>query len=142
MSTSIVWTGDFTSRVAGSAAAFPEPQGSAGGGGGRRRERGLVVQQFEVIGEMLSGLETLTAAGQRHSIGKILAFIRARLRELDPLLGRRNRETVGDLLDQLEHEAGRPWPNLADVRQRTESLLALLPRHAAQPASTVAGIPE
>jgi hypothetical protein len=110
-------------------------------GGRRTRKRGSIVQQFEVIREMLSSLETLTAAGQSHSIGKILAFIRARLRESDPLLGRSNRETVGDLLDQLAHEAGRPWPNLGDVRKRTECLLALLPR-AAAPVSTGARITE
>lgn len=126
----------FNSRAASMLAGFPQTQAGAGG------NRGLVMQQFEVIHEMLSGLETLTAAGQRHSIGKILAFIQARLGESGLMSSRRNRDTVGQLLGQLGHEVDSPWPNIREVRQRTECLIALLSNTAApaSSASTIAGI--
>ncbi len=136
MRTPMILPDAFAGPAAGVVAAFREHEGWAAGG-----DRDLVMPQFEVIREMLSGLETLTAAGQRHSIGKILAFIRTRLRESGPLLSGRNRETVGELLDQLTRESARPWPDLRDVRERTESLIALLPSTGA-PASTVARIRE
>ncbi len=85
-----------------------------------------VLRDCEVIREILGSLETLTAAGQRHSMGKVVAFIREQLERSPVAMNARNRETVAMMLERLTHESSRPWLDVVAVRERTEALLALV----------------
>jgi hypothetical protein len=84
------------------------------------------LRDCEVIREILGSLETLTAAGQRHSMGKVVAFIREQLERSPVAMNARNRETVAMMLERLTHESSRPWLDVVAVRERTEALLALV----------------
>jgi hypothetical protein len=72
---------------------------------------GLVV-------EMLDTLDTLTVAGQRHVMGKVL-------RLLSPASGRSARRIDG-LLADMGREAGRMAPTAATFRRRAEEVLVAL----------------
>jgi hypothetical protein len=85
-----------------------------------------ILRGCEVIREILESLETLTAAGQRHSMGKVVAFIREQLERSPVAMNARNRETVAVMLERLTHESSRPWLDVRAVRERTEALLALV----------------
>jgi hypothetical protein len=77
-----------------------------------------------VAGEMLAMLETLTNAGQRHLMAKVVTFIEGHIAKATP--GVRDRQRAAALLTQLRRESERPSPEVAAFRAHAERLIALL----------------
>lgn len=92
----------------------------------RRREDPTLCRQLGIIGEMLTTMDTLTTAGQRHNMDRIVAFIREKADHASLPLGRRNRAVLAELLDRLTQEAHRRSPSVAGFTRTAESLLSLL----------------
>jgi hypothetical protein len=69
---------------------------------------------------MLGTLETLTPAGQQHTMSKIVAFVG---RRTGPAF---REDALADLSRSLQHEAARARPDVATFCRRTEDALALL----------------
>lgn len=89
-------------------------------------ERALLLRQLSVIPEMLATLDTLTAAGQHHTIGKVVAFIQNQVRHAIPRVGRRNQVTLAELMERLKQESERLFPDLASVSQHARTLMTLV----------------
>ena len=81
--------------------------------------------EVSVVREMVSTLETLTIAGQRHTMSKLVAFIRDRLAAGLPDAPR-SRSVFADQLATLNRESERPLPNVDTFHVRVDSLLALV----------------
>lgn len=94
--------------------------------GGWRRDRSLFSMQRAVVEEMLSTLDTLTAAGQRYIMGKIVAFIRDHISSECGGASWRNQRMLAELLDQLAREGESLWPNPGSFSDRAQNLVALL----------------
>jgi hypothetical protein len=75
---------------------------------------------------MIASLDTLTAAGQRHMMSKILALFQATVGRHPPGNGSRNQRALSDLVDRLAQEADHLWPDPHQFRQHADSLLRLL----------------
>jgi hypothetical protein len=78
-----------------------------------------------IAGEMVGTLETLTNAGQRHLMAKVVTFIEGHLATAVP--GARERQRAAALLTQLKRESERPSPDVAAFRGHADTLIALLP---------------
>ena len=89
-------------------------------------EQAVLSRQLSVIPEMLATLDTLTTAGQHHTIGKVVMFIQDQVRHAIPRLGRRNRATLAELMERLERESERQLPDLASVSRHATSLMTLI----------------
>jgi hypothetical protein len=77
-------------------------------------------RQAATVREMLGTLETLTPAGQQHTMSKIVAFVG---RRTGPAF---REDALADLSRSLQHEAARARPDVATFCRRTEDALALL----------------
>jgi hypothetical protein len=82
------------------------------------------ARQAATVREMLATLETLTPAGQQHTMSKIVAFV-----------GRQSGDTfredaLADLSRSLQREAARALPDVATFCRGTEDVLALLAANA------------
>jgi hypothetical protein len=75
---------------------------------------------------MLSTLETLTVAGQRHTMGKIAGFLSGTVERPGPTVSLRTRSATSELLSRLAHEAERLSPDVGSFCWAAESLLRLL----------------
>ncbi|HLK89759.1 MAG TPA: hypothetical protein VKZ18_07690 [Polyangia bacterium] len=84
--------------------------------------------RLAVAREMLVTLETLTNAGQRHLMAKVVTFIEGQVAEAPAARGRQ-RATAAQLLAQLKRESDRPFPEVAAFRSRAEGLIGLLAPH-------------
>ena len=93
---------------------------------GRPSEHALLVQQLPVIREMLGTLDTLTIAGQRHVMQKVVDFVDTKTRVVAARMSHRNRATLFDLLTQLGKESERLVPDSARFARQAESLITLL----------------
>ena len=82
--------------------------------------------QAGTIREMLLGLGTLTTAGQRHSMNKIVDFLAKHVPGAGYELGRRNKEALVRLIEALRRESERPLPEIALFSHQTENILALM----------------
>ena len=80
----------------------------------------------ETIREMLSRLETLTFAGQRHSMSKIVDFVGQHVRHAPQGVGSRNGRMLTELIAWLRDESERALPDVATFCRRSEALLTLL----------------
>ena len=95
-------------------------------------ERSLVhgvsgpTREVPVVQEMLATLDTLTAAGQRHTMGKVVSFISDAIKRLGSSVSLRNRSTLTELLSRLAHESERRSPDVQRFRGSADSLLELL----------------
>ena len=83
-------------------------------------------RQIATIREMLSMLDTLTAAGQRHSMSKIVGFVDQHVGRTLDRIGARNGSTLTELSTWLRHESQRTLPDVATFRRRADDLLSLL----------------
>ena len=94
--------------------------------GRRHAERALLARQLSVIREMLGMLDTLTIAGQRHVMEKVVSFVDtcARAPAVRPTPG--HRETLFELVLQLRKESERLVPDSLRFAERAEDLIALL----------------
>jgi hypothetical protein len=81
--------------------------------------------RVQTVREMVRGLDTLTGAGQRHVMGKVVDFIVAELRGRGPAPGRRAR-ALARTLDRIASEPARLAPAVRPFARRAEVLLALL----------------
>jgi len=81
---------------------------------------------LSVIREMLVMLDSLTIAGQRHLMEKVVHFVEEQVPRLSASVSRRNHAAVGTILDGLRRESDRLVPDVAVFSQGAESLLALL----------------
>jgi hypothetical protein len=82
--------------------------------------------RLAVAREMLATLETLTDAGQRHQMEKVVTFIEGHLAAAVAGAREHQRAAVLPLLTQLKRESERPSPVVAAFRDDAERLLALL----------------
>ena len=85
-----------------------------------------VRYQFPVIRQMLGDMEAQTVAGQQHTMEKVVAFLRSRIREGSATFTPRNRRELLQMIDQLEKEARRPAPDALLFRDRIHTLIVLL----------------
>ncbi|HXJ23977.1 MAG TPA: hypothetical protein VMT03_27535 [Polyangia bacterium] len=76
-----------------------------------------------MIGEMLGSLESLTNAGQRHVMAKIVGFIQTRVSS-GAIARTADRARVTELLDRVRHEATRPLPVVEAFRDAVGRVLA------------------
>jgi hypothetical protein len=76
---------------------------------------------------MIATLETLTDAGQRHLMTKVVALIEGHLAAAGPARERQTNAEV-QLLGQLQRECERPSPGIAAFRDHAERLIALVAR--------------
>ena len=83
-------------------------------------------RQLRVIPQMLRDMEAQTIAGQQHTMQKVVAFLRSRIREGDMTIIPRNQRELLQMVDQLEREARRQVPDALLFRDRTEALVGLL----------------
>jgi hypothetical protein len=89
-------------------------------------EQAALSRQLSVIPEMLATLDTLTAAGQHHILGKVVTFIEDQVRHAIPRVGRRNQATLVELMEHLKRESHRLLPDLARVNQHATTLMTLI----------------
>ena len=98
----------------------------ARGRGPVHRGRSVSARESSLIREMLSTLETLTVAGQRHTMGKIAKFLAETIERPGPAVSLRTRSAARELLSRLDHESGRLSPDVGSFCWAAESLLSLL----------------
>lgn len=82
--------------------------------------------RLAIAGEMLVTLETLTNAGQRHLMAKVVTLIEGHIGTAALAARDRQRVAALQLLSQLKRECERPSPDLAAFRRHAETLIALL----------------
>ncbi len=84
-----------------------------------------LAEKLEIVRQMVASLETVTIAGQRHLMTKVLAFVD----------GQVDRAVRGSSLDRrrlleqlalLKHETDRQLPSVPVFGRRAENLLDLL----------------
>ena len=81
---------------------------------------------LSVIREMLVMLDSLTIAGQRHLMEKVVHFVEEQVPRLAASVSRRNHAAVATILEELHRESERLVPDVAAFSRGAESLLALL----------------
>lgn len=79
-----------------------------------------------VIREMLLMLDSLTIAGQRHLMEKVVRFVEEQLPRARSSLTRRNLGAIESTVQQLRRESERVVPNVCAFSRGAQSLLALL----------------
>ena len=84
------------------------------------------ADKLATIRQMLASLDTLTIAGQRHLMAKVLAFVDGQVQRVIHHAGPRNRGMLLEQLAVLRRESDRQLPSVATFGERAESLLALL----------------
>ena len=82
--------------------------------------------QLSTIREMLGTLDTLTMAGQRHVMTKVVSFIRENGNYWAHRIGYSDGSQVGDLLGRLALEAERLAPDPRRFGQHAHNLVDLL----------------
>ena len=79
-----------------------------------------------VIREMLLMLDSLTIAGQRHLMEKVVHFVEDQLPRVTAGVGRRNLSGIEAIVKQLRRESDRLVPDVSAFSRGAESVLALL----------------
>ena len=92
----------------------------------RGGERALLLRQLSVVREMLGTFDTVTIAGQRHVMDKVIAFVEEQIRHAGTHVSQRNQATLADLMTHIRSESERLSPDSARFAQRAESLISLL----------------
>ena len=95
--------------------------------------KSLFHRQLRVIQEMLDDMESQIAAGQRHTMEKVAAFLRSHVGQGTLSITPRNALELSHMVDQLEQEARRQSPDVGLFGDRAKILVALL--SATTPAS-------
>jgi hypothetical protein len=84
-------------------------------------DRASLSRQLSIIQEMLRTFDTLTTAGQRYAMSKIVAFGRDQVsRACDRV------SPFADLIDELDRESARWLPDFSRFVERVERLVGLL----------------
>jgi hypothetical protein len=82
--------------------------------------------ELGVVREMLSTLDTLTTAGQQHTMAKLVGYIQDRSTRVLPVIDSRNRDTLAELLAHLHRECHRALPDVRSFSDRADRVVALL----------------
>lgn len=93
---------------------------------GRGRPTNQLRTQASTLREMLVALETFTAAGQRHTMEKIVAFLAEHVPTACRTLGRRNREALVRLVLSLRQESQRRAPDPVLFGKQAENIMVLM----------------
>jgi len=90
--------------------------------------KSLFHRQLRVIQEMVDDMESQIAAGQRHTMEKVAAFLRSHVGQgsLSVNVNPRNGRELSSMVDQLEREARRQVPDIQLFGDRAKVLVALL----------------
>jgi hypothetical protein len=83
-------------------------------------------RQLLVIQEMVRTFDTLTTAGQRYTMSKIVGFGRDQIERACDRVSWRNQSAIADLLEKLDRESARPLPDTFRFGERVERLVGLL----------------
>lgn len=89
-------------------------------------ERAVLARPLSVVREMLGMLDTLTIAGQRHLMEKVVGFVELFARAAVTHPNARRREALFDLVSELRKESERLVPDALRFTERAENLIALL----------------
>ena len=98
--------------------------------------KSLFHRQLRVIHEMVDDLDSQIAAGQRHTMEKVAAFLRSHTGQTAFAASTRNARELSQMIDQLEREARRQVPDVRLFGDRAKVLVALLSVTAQPPGST------
>ena len=90
------------------------------------RDRDDGRRQLPVIQQMIGDMEAQTAAGQQHTMEKVVVFLRSRIRKGSATVTPRNQRELLQMIDQLEREARRQAPDALLFGDRTNALIVLL----------------
>jgi hypothetical protein len=88
--------------------------------------KSLFHRQLRVIQEMVDDMESQIAAGQRHTMEKVAAFLRSHVGQGSLPVTPRNARELSSMVDQLEREARRQVPDVQLFGDRAKVLVALL----------------
>jgi hypothetical protein len=88
------------------------------------KAKSLLERQLLVIQEMIADMDAQTGAGQRHTMDKIVAFLRSHVD--GRTVARRNGRELLQMVGQLEQEARRPAPDVCLFAKRADALVTLL----------------
>jgi hypothetical protein len=97
--------------------------------------KSLFHRQLRVIQEMVDDLDSQIAAGQRHTMEKVAAFLRSHTGQGAFSASPRNGRELSQMVDQLEREARRQVPDIRLFGDRAKVLVALLSVTAQPPGS-------
>lgn len=100
--------------------------------------KSLFHRQLRVIQEMIDDLDSQIAAGQRHTMEKVAAFLRSHIGLGAFSVNPRNGRELSQMVDQLEREARRQVPDIRLFGDRAKVLVALLSVTTPQPPGTTA----
>jgi hypothetical protein len=78
------------------------------------------------IREMLATLDTLTVAGQRHLMTKVIAFVDGQVARAIQRAGHGDRSMLLEQVALLRRESDRQLPSVPAFGERAERLIALL----------------
>ncbi len=98
--------------------------------------KSLFQRQLRVIHEMIDDLDSQIAAGQRHTMEKVAAFLRSHTGQGAFTATPRNSRELSQMIDQLEREARRQVPDVRLFGDRAKVLVALLSVSAPSPGPT------
>ena len=98
--------------------------------------KSLFQRQLRVIHEMIDDLDSQIAAGQRHTMEKVAAFLRSHTGQSAFSATPRNGRELSQMVDQLEREARRQVPDVRLFGDRAKVLVALLSVTAPPPGPT------
>ena len=85
-----------------------------------------LADKLATIRQMVASLETVTIAGQRHLMTKVLDFVDGQVARTIAGAGRGNGHMLLQQLTLLRNETGRPLPSVPAFGERAETLIALL----------------
>jgi len=85
-----------------------------------------VLSGLGTIREMLSSIDSVTLAGQRYTMSKIIAFFEELGANVYVGVSERSQVLIARLLNQLGHESARPLPDAPRFTQHATDVLALL----------------
>lgn len=88
------------------------------------------LDRCAILRDMLGRIDTLTSAGQRDLMTRVIDALEADGREG---FGDRERSGFSEPLQRLRQEAGRAWPDVSSFRRRAEGLLAVIEDAARRP---------
>ncbi len=97
--------------------------------------KSLFHRQLRVIQEMVDDLDSQIAAGQRHTMEKVAAFLRSHTGQSAFATASRNGRELSQMIDQLEREARRQVPDVRLFGDRAKVLVSLLSVTAQPPGS-------
>jgi hypothetical protein len=83
------------------------------------------TRRVDTVREMVRGLDALTGAGQRYTMGKVVDFIVTELRDRCPGSSQQAR-SLSRTVDRIATEVGRQAPAVRPFRRRAEILLSML----------------